>query len=199
MSKWGIEEMETLSAIKKINFNGYVLNVAAGDGRFNNTILKTADKVMAIDISETELELLKDECQESLKDKLHTKIVDITSDFPFEDEIFDGIFCTGTLHLFEEEILAQILKEIVRVLKPNGKIIIDFATDIKRLDKNNNVVIFNKEGNYHTNESIEFFKEQLKGFDLEIKTSTFLEENLDDDTGYHSITGNFLIISGIKK
>ncbi len=31
------------------------------------------------------------------------------------------------------------------------------------------------------------------------EVSTFSEENLDDDSGYHSIEGKFLIISGVKR
>lgn len=199
MSKWGIEESETLKAIEQLNLNGYVLNVAAGDGRFNNAILKSADKVIAIDLADFELELLKRDCSETLKDKLITQVVDITEKFPFEKESFDGIFCTGTLHLFDKETIQKILEEMIRILKPNGKLLLDFATDIKRLDKENNPVVFAKEGNYQTKDAIAFFQNQLKEFDLNIQVSTFTEEDLSDNTGYHFITGNFLIISGIKK
>lgn len=198
MSKWGIEEKETIDAIEKIKFNGYILNVAAGDGRFNNKILESADKVIAIDILESELKLLKEDCHESLKDKLFTKVLDITQKIPFEDDKFDGIFCTGTLHLFKKETIAKILEEMSRVLKKNGKILLDFATDIRRLDKNNNPVIFDDEGNYHTEEAIDFFKEQLNNFDLNIEVSKFIEEDLEEGVGYSFIEGNFLIISGKK-
>lgn len=198
MSKWGNEEKETIDAIEKIKFNGYILNVAAGDGRFNNKILESADKVMAIDILESELKLLKEDCYEDLKDKLFTKVVDITQKIPFEDDKFDGIFCSGTLHLFNKETIAKILEEMSRILKENGKILLDFATDIRRLDKNNNPVIFDDEGNYHTEEAIEFFKEQLNNFDLNIEVFTFIEEDLEEDVGYNFIEGNFLIISGKK-
>lgn len=198
MSKWGIEEQETLEAIKKMKFTGHILNVAAGDGRFNNLILETATKVTAIDISEPELELLKKDCPNNLKNKLVTEKLDITKRMPYQDQTFDGIFCTGTLHLFEEEVLTNILSEIKRILKPNGKLILDFATDITRLDKNNNPVTFDQEGNYHTSEAKRIFTEQFNNFDLEIQESVFTEENLDDEAGYHFITGKFLIASGIK-
>lgn len=198
MSKWGIEEKETLDVIKKINLEGYVLNVAAGDGRFNNTLLENALKVMAIDISGDDLEALKKNCSKHLKNKLQTKTVDITKRFPFEDETFDGVFCTGTLHLFEKEKVCKILLEMQRVLKRNGKIVLDFATDIKRLDKNNKPVVFDKEGNYQMDEAILFLEKELKNFDLNIQKSTFTEENVGEDTGYQFITGNFLIINGQK-
>lgn len=192
MSKWGIEEKETLEAINKIGFKGNILDVASGDGRFINSLLELSDAVTAIDIDEKELESLKD-----ISNKLYTEVVDITKRFPYEDNYFDGVLCTGTLHLFNKETLIFILKEINRCLKPGGKIVLDFATDIERLDKSGNKVVFENEGNYNTTESIELFKEELKEFNLDIQVSSFKEENLEN-IEYKSIRGNFLIISGIK-
>ena len=193
MSKWGIEEKETLDAINSIGFNGNILDVAAGDGRFINSLLELSDKVIAIDIDSKELESLK-----GISNKLYTEVVDITKRFPYEDNSFDGVFCTGTLHLFSKETIPFILSEMNRCLKPGGKIVLDFATDIERLDINGNKVVFDGEGNYNTDESIELFKEELSNFSLNIQVSTFEEENLDD-VEYKSIKGNFLIISGVKQ
>lgn len=69
MSKWGIEEQETINAIKKVDFHGDILNIAAGDGRFNNRLLKNADTVTAIDVSNSELEFLKRDCPKEFKEK----------------------------------------------------------------------------------------------------------------------------------
>lgn len=193
MSKWGIEEKETLEAINKIGFEGKILDVAAGDGRFINSLLESSDTVTAIDIDENELNNLKD-----ISNKLSTEVVDITKRFPYEDNSFDGVFCTGTLHLFNKETISFILSEMNRCLKPGGKIVLDFATDIERLDINGNKVVFAGEGNYKTNESIELFKEELNNFSLDIQVSTFKEEDLDD-IEYKSIRGNFLIVSGVKQ
>ena len=193
MSKWGIEEKETLETINKIGFKGNILDVASGDGRFINSLLELSDKVIAIDIDKNELESIK-----NISNKLYTEVVDITKRFPYEDNSFDGVFCTGTLHLFNKETLTFILKEINRCLKHGGKIVLDFATDIERLDNNGNKVVFENEGNYNTNEAIELFKEELNNFSLDIQVSTFKEENLEN-IEYKSIRGNFLIISGIKQ
>ena len=193
MSKWGIEEKETLAAINKIGFKGNILDVAAGDGRFINSLLEISDTVTAIDIDENELNNLK-----GISNKIYTEVVDITKTFPYGDNSFDGIFCTGTLHLFNKETISFILSEMNRCLKPGGKIVLDFATDIERLDINGNKVVFAGEGNYKTNESIELFKEELNNFSLDIQVSTFKEEDLDD-IEYKSIKGNFLIVSGVKQ
>lgn len=199
MSKWGIEEKETIEAINNISFSGNILNIAAGDGRFNNRLLELSDSVTAIDIDNSELESLEENCPKDLLDKLYTKAVDITQKLPFQDEAFDGVFCTGTLHLFDRDTIIKILQEIKRVLKTKGKIVLDFATDIKRLDKKQNQVVFEGEGNYTTNEAVSLFEEELKEFSLNIGVATFMEENLDDDAGYNYISGNFLVISGIAR
>ncbi len=191
-----MEETETIETLNRIGFKGRILNIAAGDGRFNEKLLNLADEVVAVDRNESELKELEDRCPKNLKNKLFTQCMDITKKFPFEENTFDGIFCTGTLHLFNIEIIESILREIKRVLKNNGKILLDFATDISRLDGNNNPVIFEKEGSYTTGQAIELFEKNLKDFEIKIEKASFREENLQESAGYHSIVGNFLIITG---
>lgn len=198
MSKWGIEEIETVEAINKVGFSGNILNIAAGDGRFNNKLLELANIVTAIDIDSIELQQLKNNCRDDLKNRLFIEIVDITKKLPFDDNTFDGVFCTGTLHLFDIETIKDILKEIKRILKSNGKMVLDFATDITRLDKEKNKKILGNEGNYTLKEAIKLFQDEFKEFKLNIETSKFKEEGLDESAGYDSICGNFLIISGKK-
>ena len=197
MSRWGKEEKETLIAINQIQSLGNVLDVAAGDGRFLNILLEKSKSVTAIDLDNDELEKLKINCQKDFVNKLKIEKVDITKRFPYQDETYDTIFCTGTLHLFDKTTIFFILDEMKRCLKQNGIIILDFATNIKRLDKNGNEVVFEDEGNYSTEEAIELFNELLHDFSLSIQIASFNEENLDD-VGYNSITGNFLIVTSKK-
>ncbi len=107
--------------------------MAAGDGRFNLQLLKKADNAVASDIDESALSKLWFITPEEYKSKLHTAAFNITQKFPFEDNSFDGVFCTGVLHMFPKEVLRDIFSEIDRILKSHGKIFIDFATDIKRV------------------------------------------------------------------
>ncbi len=198
MSKWGIEEKETLNAINQMSIHGKILNIAAGDGRFNTVLLEKSDKVIAIDKDDLELQTLKKECPNELKNKLETMNVDITKEFPFNDETFDGVFCTGTLHLFKEDIVSKILNEIKRILKKKGILILDFATEISRFDRNGNQVVIEEEGSYSSERAIQLFKENLKEFEINIEEAFFKEENLEDDAGYQSIEGHFLVVCGKK-
>lgn len=43
-------------------------------------------------------------------------------DLPFENESFDLVFCWGVLLIFDEEDLKPIIKQVRRILKPNGKL-----------------------------------------------------------------------------
>lgn len=180
-------------------FGGKILNIAAGDGRFNNELLEMTNEVLAIDIDDKELEKLINNCPEKLKNKLTTQIVDISKKLPFEDNAFDGIFCTGTLHSFDIETLKNILKQIRRTLKVNGKIVLDFATDIKRLDKKGKQVVFNNDYNYNMEEIVQLLKNELKGFNIIIESASFEEKNLEEAAGYKSINGKFLIVRAVKQ
>ena len=196
-SKWGKEEKETLAAIDGLS--GTILDIAAGDGRFINKLLEVSDSVLAIDINSSELDRLRDNCPAKLDHKLKTQVVDITKKLPYPNDSFDGIFCTGTLHLFDVKTIELILDEIKRILKPEGKIVLDFATDIERIDKDENKVIFDGEGNYTSEEAIKLLKNGLSGISLEIEKSFFREEDLNSETGYNRIFGNFLIVTGTKR
>lgn len=194
----GKEEKETLNAIENIQFSGNLLNVASGDGRFITSLLREVKTVLAIDNNDLDLEVLKNNCPKELQNKLYTKNVDITKPFPFDNETFEGVFCTGTLHLFHKEIMIQILEEMKRVLKPNGKLLFDFATDIYRTDKNGVKVSFKEEGNYTIEEAMVLLEEQFKDWELKKEIAHFIEENADSSIGYQTIKGKFIIISATK-
>ncbi|MBU1198624.1 MAG: class I SAM-dependent methyltransferase [Nanoarchaeota archaeon] len=130
-SIWGEGEKLTLDFLNKKSFSGKWLNLAAGDGRYNNILLKKADFVVASDIDKSALSKLWHNTSKKQRSKLEIKVFNIINRFPFEDESFDGVFCTGVLHLFPKEFVKKILSEINRVLKPCSEIIFDFATDIK--------------------------------------------------------------------
>src|SRR3989344_6239278 len=161
-SIWGTGDKGTLELLKKTGIIGKWLNLAAGDGRYNLNLLEKADFVVASDIDESALNKLWQNTPDDFKTKLQTKVFDITKKFPFENNSFDGMFCTGTLHLFPKEILRQIFSEIDRILKPSGRILIDFATDIKRILPNGKLYIRKSEPQYKNEEDTKFLTELLR-------------------------------------
>lgn len=75
--------------------------------------------ITALDLSVPALQLY-------LKNNPHVFAVKHGSafDLPFSDGSFDGVYNLGLLEHFEEEEIAVILREIHRVLKPGGKVVI---------------------------------------------------------------------------
>ncbi len=175
-SIWGTGDKETLELLDKEEIKGKWLNLAAGDGRYNLNLLKKADFVVASDVDESALSKLYHTTPEKYRTKLETKVFDITKPFPFDDASFDGIFCAGTLHLFPRDVFRKIVFEIDRILKSNGKIIIDFATDIKRVSPNGKLIVFGDEPQYTLDEAKEILKEVFKKYKIKIQELQVFEE-----------------------
>jgi ubiquinone/menaquinone biosynthesis C-methylase UbiE len=127
-SIWGPGDPLTLKLIAETEICGRWLNLAAGDGRYNLELLKKANEVVASDIDKSALSKLWHTTPKEYRKKLSIRVFDITERFPFDDASFNGVFCTGILHLFPKQVLKCIVGEITRVLKPGGMVIIDFAT-----------------------------------------------------------------------
>lgn len=197
-SIWGTGDKDTLEFLKKIEIHGKWLNLTAGDGRYNLDLLKKADYVVSSDIDESALSKLRHNTPTRYIKKLHTKAFDITKKFPFEDGLFDGVFCTGTLHLFPKEILQQIILEIGRVLKPNGKVIIDFATDIKRISPSGKSIIFGKEPLYTLEHAKKTLKDLFNNYNVQMRESKVVEDFEAANPPY-TLNCKFIILIADKK
>ena len=179
-----------------MNLNGTTLNLACGDGRFNEELLNYTN-VIAVDIDKNALEALQENTPKNLQTKLHCEIIDFTKTLPYKNEQFDNVFCTGTLHLFKKDELTKILLEVDRVLKRDGKIIFDFAIDIVRYDKNeNHVKVVDFEYSY--SEAKKFLKSFFNNYEIEIDCHNFEDNNIQNNKDYCKIKGKFLLIYGKK-
>jgi ubiquinone/menaquinone biosynthesis C-methylase UbiE len=197
-SIWGIGDKDTLQLLKKIEIHGKWLNLAAGDGRYNLSLLEKADLVVASDIDESALSKLWHNTPNQYQSKLKTKSFDITKKFPFEDKSFDGVFCTGTLHLFPKEILQKIISEMDRVLKPNGRVIIDFATDIKRTSPSGKLITFGKEPLYTLEDAKKTLKNIFRNYQIELQDSEVVEDFEAANPPY-TLNCKFVILIADKK
>lgn len=197
-SIWGRGDSDTLRLLGRIKIHGKWLNLAAGDGRYNMKLLEKADSVVASDVDESALSKLWHMTPEKYRKKLEIKIFDITKKFPFERNSFDGVFCTGALHLFPKKVLGKIISEIDRILKPTGSIVLDFATDIKRISPDGKLITFGNEPLY----SLEKAKATLKGlfrkYRLELRVSEVVEDFEAANPPYR-LNCKFLILVADKK
>jgi SAM-dependent methyltransferase len=151
-STWGAEEPLLLQAIED-NVSGTPwLNLAAGDGRFNTKLLNYCDEVVAADIDEKALAKLVRCTPANLSERLKTDKFDLTRTFPYPQSFFAGCFCTAAIHTFHPAQVKFAISEIIRVVVPGGRIILDFRTDLKRLLSDGSLYLYEGECAYSANE-----------------------------------------------
>ncbi len=202
-SIWGEGDPETLTLLQKLvsenKISGYWLNFAAGDGRYNNLLLSSVNRLLATDIDLNALEKLKSVTPRNLVGKLTTAQQNITELFPFADKSFDGVFNTGTLHLFPKDILSKITGEVARVLKQRGLYIFDFATDVKR-ERSDGTLVGRSEIVYEHEETREIFSKLLKqyNFEFEFIAGTVPPEEVTSGDGTYLFSCNYWIIVATK-
>ena len=95
-----------------------VLDLGCGVGNDTLYLTERGFKVIACDYSEVALDHLK----EQLKD-VKTMQLDISQALPFKENAFDLIIADLSLHYFDEKTTIEIMKEIRRILKPNGHLL----------------------------------------------------------------------------
>lgn len=163
-SIWGKGYEKTLKLFEQDPIKGGKwLNLAAGDVRYNNQLLKYADSVIANDIDTDALLKLQRHTPREYRNKLSTIAFNLNGNFPLGNESINGVFCTGILHLFPKEVLEEISKEILRILKPGGRLILEFPSEIKRISKDGSLITFGNEPNYSRTEAISYLQELFGG------------------------------------
>ena len=101
--------------------HGNVLDVACGTGDMIVILMERGCTVTGVDISEEMLEVAR------LKVKGARLMVADAEHLPFEDSIFDSVTCAFGVRNFVH--LEQGLSEMLRVLKPGGKmVVLELAT-----------------------------------------------------------------------
>lgn len=197
-SLWGPGEDETLIAIKAKVHNGLWLDLGAGDGRYSIPMLKLAENLVAADLDEKALKKLDYRSPRKLRKKLHLVKLNITS-LSFKKESFDGILCTGLLHLFPEDMLFSILTTLSNILKPEGTLILDFGTDIERRFSDGSIYKPADEMVYTTSKALKLLEMGLPGVGYQIQLSSF-EDDLTKTGEYeYNTRGKFILLVGKKK
>ena len=198
-SIWGIGDKATLELLKNIEIHGKWLNLAAGDGRYNLSLLEKADLVVVSDIDESALSKLRQNTPNGFKAKLQTKVFDITKNFPFETSSFDGVFCTGTLHIFSRKVLEEMISEIDRVLKRTGIVIIDFSTDVKRVRLDGKPYIIKDEPKYTLTEAKTTLRNLFKNYKIKMYESEVPEEILKEANPPYTFSCKFILLVADKE
>ena len=120
------ESTKLLIKMSKLNQNDTVLDVACGPGLLACALAPYAQKVTGIDLVPAMIEKAQKTQQEKGLSNIEWKIGDILP-LPFADSKFSAVVCRYAFHHFLKP--EAVLKEMIRVAKPNGQIaIIDVFT-----------------------------------------------------------------------
>lgn len=195
-SIWGKGDKLTIKILNRLQLKGVWLDLAAGDGRYVPELLDKVDNLIAGDADKTALNRLSNRLSKEQKPKIKIRVFDITKKFPFDDATFDGIFCTGALHLFSRKILHFIFLEIDRVLRSGGRIIVDFATDEKRYLSDGKVL--DNVPKYKLKDAKQVLKNLLKDYKIKMYISKFTDDLTKVPEYGWMATGNFILLIGNK-
>lgn len=104
--------------IKQVpNMEASVLDFGCGTGTLAKALKDLGLKIAGVDISE---EMMKIARSKGLAVSTHNN-----ERLPFEDETYDLVYSVATFHhLVDSKLINKVINELVRVTKPNGKIII---------------------------------------------------------------------------
>ena len=118
-----------------------ILDLGCGAGRHVFFLGKENIVPFGVDFSDEGIRCTKELlCAYGMEDYAQNMQVASLTELPYEDESFDGIVCYGVLYYLDLPGIKKAVKEMERVLKPNGKILLVVrSTEDYRYNKENEV------------------------------------------------------------
>jgi len=110
-------------ALRFLSSCNKILDVGCGQGGF---IANDPDRIQGIDINPNHV----DKC---VKKGFSAMQSDALKLIEFEDNTFDGVYCSHVIQIYDYLNVLRLLKELRRVVRPNGLIVIATFPDHKRL------------------------------------------------------------------
>ena len=117
---WGFEPSDSAILTKDFFIERKVKDIlipGIGYGRNAKIFIDNGINVTGIEISETAIDLAK---QNDLNINIFHGSV---TDMPFDNKLYDGIFCYALIHLLNEHERDKFIKDCYNQLKPNGYMI----------------------------------------------------------------------------
>lgn len=108
-------------AVRFLSDCSSVLDVGCGTGMF---LSRVAPRGVGVDLNPDSVEICR-------RKGLSARVANALS-LPFEDNTFDGVYSSHVVHVFHSDQCAIFLKELVRVTKPNGSIVLATIPDTHR-------------------------------------------------------------------
>jgi SAM-dependent methyltransferase len=198
-SIWGEENSSTKNMLKRlVKPDTRWVNLASGDGRYNILIAQIAGEVTDVDIDEGALQKLYNNTPKDIQRKLILKSFNIIEPFPLESSSYDGLFSSGTLYLFPEEVFINIAKEISRILRIGGCIALEWAINIRRVSPTGESVIFGTEPLYDKGKTIKVLQKAFPSFDPNFIDGERVYSNESEANPPYEFYCDTLLIEGRK-
>ena len=121
---------QVLKGLFKPHFK--ILDAGCGEGRNLVYFVRNGYQVYGIDKNEDSIQMLKHLINTNNKEYLRGRfIVGNVSEMPYKSHEFDAIISSAVLHFAEnKDHFLEMLREMVRVLKPGGILFARMATDV---------------------------------------------------------------------
>lgn len=118
-----------------------ILEIGSGTGYAQQLIASKVEngKSIGLDLSTGMMEVAQKRLSKAVRAEL---VQSDTLPIPFEEDIFDGIFCSFTLELFDTPLIPDVLQDCQRVLKPGGRLVIVSLSKDERLGLMGNLYEF---------------------------------------------------------
>jgi ubiquinone/menaquinone biosynthesis C-methylase UbiE len=183
--------IHTVIDVLQIEDNDNILEVGPGSALHVKYLFEKSQNIhyTAVDISETMVEMAKRVNDDLIKQDKAEFFLGSSDSLPFDDNSFDKIFTVNTIYFFDE--IEAHLKEIRRVLKPEGKVCIGFMSKdyMRTLPFTNTGFIM-----YNPGDAIRMFEEN--GFKMG-KSLNWKEKNFIPGSG-HITEKEYIILSARK-
>ncbi len=127
---YGYSQRIKVVKLLDLNDDEYLLDLGSGTGSFLLVAKKKhpKTKMAGIDIDPKVLELARKKFQ---KERVDVELIEASANkLPFKDKTFDVVVSSLIFHHLPTEVKKEVLKEVYRVLKPNGRfLLVDFGKD----------------------------------------------------------------------
>ncbi len=125
-----VDEVETELAFSLFTpeSGSRVLDVGCGTGNFSIKLARKGLEVVGVDVSRPMLEKARKKVKELDEElKISFQKMDAT-DLDFSDGSFDDAFSMATIEFIPDEVKREFVQEMLRVVKPGGKVLIGTIT-----------------------------------------------------------------------
>jgi SAM-dependent methyltransferase len=178
---------------------GSWINLGAGDGRYSERILCSCTQMTAFDIDARALAKLERDLDPALRPKLVLYQGDLTKPISFPDNSFDGALCAATIHIFAQGTIEKIIAEMFRIVRPGGRVILDFLFDIRREQSDGSLYLYPGEISYSSGDARRIIENCFAEKKIDLHEARVVDDfETDNGVVRYVFKGTIIVIDALK-